>query len=171
MKAASTTQEAGAAQQEQAAGGNDAEELGEGHISGNLTQDPELRYTPTGRAVTKMRLAYSQRVKNPGTNRWEDGPPEYYDIDVWGKQGENCAEAFIRGDRVVAVGTWFRRSWTTRDGEQRTSVTLTARDIGPSCLFRQVSINRTRRSGPPMSAAPPSTEPPPDDTEPEDLPF
>lgn len=135
--------------------------LGEGHISGNLTADPELRFTPTGRAVAKLRVAYAPRVKDEANNRWIDGEVQYYDIDVWGKQGENCVEYLQRGDRIVAVGEWYMRNWETREGEARTSVTLTARDIGPSMLFRAVSVNRSGRTGPPMGGPPPPAEPMP----------
>lgn len=144
--------------------------LGEGHISGNLTQDPELRFTPTGRAVAKLRVAYSQRVKDPATGQWRDGEPQFYDIDVWGKQGENCAEALQRGDRIVAVGEWFRRHWQTREGEARTSVTLTARDIGPSMLFKLAAVARWQKTGPPTAGPPPEDAPPPDEPPPGDEP-
>lgn len=145
--------------------------LGEGHISGNLTHDPELRFTPTGRAVAKLRVAYSQRVKDPATGQWQDGEPQFYDIDVWGKQGENCAEALQRGDRIVAVGEWFRRHWETREGERRTSVSLTARDIGPSMLFKLAAVARWQKTGPPTAGPPPMDAPPPDDAPPDEPPF
>jgi len=145
--------------------------LGEGHISGNLTQDPELRFTPTGRAVAKLRVAYSQRAKDPATGQWHDGEPQFYDIDVWGKQGENCAEALQRGDRVVACGEWFRRHWETRDGEKRTSVSLTARDIGPSMLFKLAAVARWQKTGPPVAGPPPNDVPPPDEPPQEEPPF
>lgn len=144
--------------------------LGEGHISGNLTQDPELRFTPTGRAVAKLRVAYSQRVKDPATGQWRDGEPMFYDVDVWGRQGENCAEALQRGDRIVAVGEWFRRHWTTRDGESRQSVTLTARDIGPSMLFKLAAVARWQKTGPPTAGPPPQDAPPPSDADAPDEP-
>lgn len=119
-----------------------AEDLGEGHIMGNLTQDPELRFTPTGRAVARLRLAYTPRAKNPETGRWADGETEFYDLQVWGKQGERCAEFLRRGDRVVAAGTYTRRTWQGRDGLDHQTVELTVKDIGPSMLFRGVQVNR-----------------------------
>jgi single-strand DNA-binding protein len=134
--------------------------LGEGHVSGNLTQDPELRFTPTGRAVVKLRVAYSQRIKDSGSGQWRDGEPTFYDVDVWGKQGENCAEALQRGDRIVACGEWFRRTWQTRDGEPRQSVSLTARDIGPSLLFKLAAVARWQTSGPPKATMPAHDAPP-----------
>jgi len=120
------------------------EEVGEGHIMGNLTQDPELRFTPTGRAVTKLRLAWTPRIKNQTTGKYHDGPTEYYDLDVWGGQGERCAELLQRGDRVVAAGTWTKRTWEDREGNERQSYSLTARDIGPSLLFRGATVDRAK---------------------------
>lgn len=122
------------------------EEMGEGHIMGNLTQDPELRYTPTGRAVTRLRLAWTPRVKNPQTSTYHDGPTEYYDLDVWGAQGERCAELLQRGDRVVAAGTWTKRTWEDKEGNEREAYSLTARDIGPSLLFRGAAVDRTKKA-------------------------
>lgn len=122
------------------------EQLGEGHISGNIVFDPELRYTATGRAVVKLRIAYAPRVKNPDTNEWRDGPPEYYDLDIWGKQAEHVVEHLIRGDRIVAIGAWTKRTWTDREGQERTSYSLTVRDIGPSLLFREVTVHRPVKS-------------------------
>lgn len=139
--------------------------LGEGHVSGNLTQDPDIRFTPTGRAVAKLRVAYSPRIKDPATNTWRDGEPTFYDVDVWGKQGENCAEALQRGDRIVACGEWFRRTWETREGERRTSVSLTARDVGPSLLFKLAAVARWQKTGPPTGTMPTHDAPPPTDAD------
>ena len=66
--------------------------LGMGSLAGNLTADPELRYTSTGRAVCKMRIAYTPRQQNPETNNWVDGPAQFFDVTAWGKLGEHCAE-------------------------------------------------------------------------------
>lgn len=120
------------------------EDLGEGHVMGNLTDDPELRFTGTGRAVARLRVAYTPRVKDDASGRWKDGDTEFYDINAWGPQGERCAEHLQRGDRVVATGTWTKRKWEDREGKERESVELTARDIGPSLLFRGAAIVRER---------------------------
>lgn len=122
------------------------EELGDGYIVGNLTEDPELRFTPTGRAVAKLRVAYTTRVKDTDTGRWADGDTEFYTVTVWGQQGEHCAEHLQRGDRIVAAGTWTKRFWTSREGEARESVELTARDVGPSLLFRGAIVKRSDRT-------------------------
>lgn len=148
-------------------------QLGAGYVMGNLCEDPELRFTPTGRAVCKLRVAYSPRYKDEDTGKWADGDPQFYTVNVWGQQGEHCAEALMRGDRIVAAGSWSERTWETREGESRKSVELTAQDIGPSMLFRLAKVQRTKRStqadftqpaGPPMADGPS-----PDDTgDPED---
>lgn len=124
-----------------------SEDLGEGHIMGNLTADPELRYTPSGRAVTKLRVAWTPRLKNQSTGAYYDGPTEYYDLDVWGQQGERCAELLVKGDRIVATGSWTRRTWKDKDEQERQAHSLTARDIGPSLLFRGAQVDRTKPSG------------------------
>ena len=122
------------------------EDMGEGHIQGNLTEDPELRFTATGRAVAKLRIAYAPRIKRDTDGKWVDGETEFYTINVWGQQGEHCAEALLRGDRIVASGRWVRRYWTDREGQERESVELTAQDIGPSLLFRQAVVVRANRT-------------------------
>lgn len=130
------------AKQEGPPANTEVEDLGPGHIMGNLCDDPELRYTPSGRAVTKIRLAYRDRIKDPKTDKWSDGPPEFYTLNVWGNQAERCAEVLARGDRVVAAGSWSRRPWIDREGQARESVELTVKDIGPSLLFRSAEIER-----------------------------
>lgn len=121
------------------------EDLGEGHIQGNLTEDPELRFTSTGRAVVKLRVAYTPRIKDTDTNRWTDGETEFYTVNVWGGQAERCAEALLRGDRVVASGRWSKRHWEDREGQEREAVELTAQDVGASLLFRQAVVVRTQQ--------------------------
>ncbi len=121
--------------------------LGKGHVMGNLTGDPELRYTPSGRAVVRLRLAYTPRVQDGDSGQWSDGPTEYYDVQAWGAQAENAAECLVRGDRVVAAGTWAERTWEDHKGNERKTVELTAQDLGASLLFRRVRIDRSKRTG------------------------
>lgn len=121
--------------------------LGDGHIMGNLTADPELRYTPSGRAVVTLRAAYTARVQNRDTGAWQDSEPEFYTIQAWGQQAENAAECLQRGDRIVAAGTWQREEYAKRDGTPGEAIRLVARDLGASMLFRQVHITRTSRRG------------------------
>ncbi len=136
-----------ARQRDQARDQDDRKDLGDGWLSGNLTTDPELRYTPTGRAVCNLRVAHTPRVKDDDTGKWGDGDTVFYNVTVWGQACENCAETLRKGDRVVVGGQWYERTWETTEGEQRTSVEMTARDIGPSLLFLAAVIKRTKRGG------------------------
>lgn len=120
---------------------------GPGSVSGNLTADPDLRFTASGRAVSNLRVAYSERVRNPQTQEWEDSDPAFYDVTCWGQLAENTAEHLQRGDRVVAEGRWTETEWTDKDGVVRTKIVLTARDLGPSMLFRGARVQRPDRSG------------------------
>lgn len=122
------------------------EDLGDGWVSGNLGRDPEMRFTPTGQAVTNFSLARTERVKNQESGIWEDGPVTWYRVTVWGAQGERCAERLQRGDRVIVGGRVSRRTWQAKDGEKRTGLEITARDIGPSLLRFDVRIMRAERS-------------------------
>ena len=109
---------------------------GPGSISGNLTKDPDLRYTPTGRAVASIRIAHSVRVQDGRTGNWADGPTTYYDVTVWGTLAENVCEVLQRGDRIVAEGRWTANRWTDKAGEQQERIVLTADDLGPSMKYR-----------------------------------
>jgi single-strand DNA-binding protein len=120
-------------------------DLGEGYVSGNLTFDPELRYTPTGRAVCSLRVAETPRIKND-EGQWVDGETEFHSLDVWGPMGENCAEVFQKGDRIIAFGNWQQRFWIASDDEERSVTEMNVREIGPSLLFRIAKIDRTQRS-------------------------
>lgn len=109
---------------------------GKGSVAGNLTDDPELRYTANGKPVVKLRVATADRIRDDRTGDWKDCPTAFYTINCWGTLAENCAEVLFKGDRVVAEGTWWERSWDGNDGEVKTVVELTARDLGPSMMFR-----------------------------------
>jgi len=124
-------------------------DLEEGALSGNLTRDPELRFTPEGRGVATMRLAETERVYNEQTQQWGDGQTQFYDVTAWGDMAVNCSEVLIKGDRVAVVGKWQKQEWTADDGEQKTKLVLVARDIGPSLLFYPATIQRDKRKGQP----------------------
>lgn len=160
-----------AGQQAKPADANPRESLGDGHISGNLTADPELRYTPTGRAVCRLRVAYTPRVLDPESSRWADGETEFYSLDAWGQQGENAAEHLQRGDRIVACGQWQRRTYEDTEGATRSVIEMQVRDLGPSLLFRGAKVQRNQRAGaqPPGLASHP-VPPPTDADAPEDVP-
>jgi len=103
-------------------------------IIGNLTKDPELRFTPSGDAVASMRVAVNERIKD-GTE-WKDGEPSFYEVKVWRNLAEQAAASLQKGQRVVVVGKMKIETYTTKDGEQRTSTVITADEIGESIRFR-----------------------------------
>lgn len=109
---------------------------GPGSVSGNLTRDPELRYTDDGIPVANFGLAYSERVFDRQADKWTDGETEFYEVQAWRTLAENAVNCLGKGDRVVAEGRWTELAWTDKEGQQRTRVVLTARDMGPSLLYR-----------------------------------
>lgn len=137
------SKQAPAKQQEKPA--NERVTLGPGALSGNLTADPELRYTPSGRAVCQLRVAVSERRQDPDTGKWIDGPTEFFNVTCWGTLAENCAEHLLRGMRVVGEGTWAEEKWTSKEGEIRTTMVLTARDLGPSMIFYGARVLKPER--------------------------
>lgn len=116
--------------------------LGPGSLGGTLCADPELRFTQNGKSLCKVRIAVQDRTLDPGSSKWVDGPAQYIDITCWGGQAERVTEALQKGDRVVVNGIWQESQWKGRDGEWHTSKSMTARDIGPSLMFRGARVLR-----------------------------
>ena len=110
-------------------------------LVGNLTRDPELRYTPGGTAVASFGLAVNRRIQNRQTNEWEDRP-SYFDIVCYGSLGENAAESLGKGSRVLVTGRLEQRSWETGEGERRSKVEVVADEVGPSLRWATVDITR-----------------------------
>ncbi len=106
-------------------------------VIGNLTKDPDLRFTPSGDAVASMRVAVNERIKDGA--EWKDGEPSFYEVKVWRKLAEQAAESLQKGQRIVVVGKMKIETYTTKDGEQRSSVVITADEIGESIRFRTVT--------------------------------
>lgn len=121
------------------------DDRGPGSVAGNLTADPELRFTPAGRAVASMRVAVSERIRDDRTGEWKDGQTAYYDISAWGNLAENAVEQLRKGDRIVAEGRWTSSMWEDREGNVKEKVFLTARDLGPSMMFRAARVVRPAR--------------------------
>lgn len=94
-------------------------------LVGNLTRDPELRHTPSGTAVCSLRLAVNTRRKDPASGQWTE-KPNYFDITVWGQQGENCAQYLAKGRRVGIQGRLEWREWEAQDGGKRQAVEVIA---------------------------------------------
>ena len=101
-------------------------------IVGNLTRDPELRYTPNGAALVKFGVAVSRRVKDDATGQWKDAETSFFDVTAWRSLAENVAESLTQGARVVVVGRLRTNSWETPEGEKRSVVEIEAEEIGPS---------------------------------------
>lgn len=125
-----------AAQQEARKQQQANEDKGPGSVAGNLTKDPELRYTANGRAVCNLRVASSERVRNEQTGQWEDGPTAFYDVQCWGNLAENVTEHLAKADRIVAEGRWMQTTYEDGEGKPQERVYLQARDLGPSMIFR-----------------------------------
>lgn len=115
-------------------------------ITGNLTDDPELRYTPNGAAVVKFRVAVNRRFKDEAGN-WKDGETSYFTVNAWRTLAENVAETLSRGTRVLVAGRLQMRSWETQEGDKRTVVEIEADEIGPSLRWATAKVERQSRSG------------------------
>jgi single-strand DNA-binding protein len=114
-------------------------------LVGNLTDDPELRFTAQGAAVANFRIAVSKRIKDPQTNEWKDGDTSFFRINVWRQLAENVAESLTRGTRVVVTGTLKMRQWETQEGEKRSVVEVEATEVGPSLKWATAKIEKTSR--------------------------
>lgn len=116
-------------------------------VVGNITGDPELRFTPSGAAVANFTIASTARTFDKQTNEWKDGEALFLRCSVWRQAAENVAESLQRGTRVVAQGRLTARSYETREGEKRTVMELEVDEIGPSLKFATAKVTRTTRSG------------------------
>jgi single-strand DNA-binding protein len=115
-------------------------------IIGNLTSDPELRFTPSGAAVANFTIASTPRTLDKASGQWKDGEALFMRCTIWRQAAENVAESFRRGDRVIAFGRMEQRSFETREGDKRTVVELTVDEIGPSVKFHPAKSQRPDRS-------------------------
>ena len=116
-------------------------------VVGNLVDDPELRFTPSGAAVANFRIASTPRTFDRQTNEWKDGDALFLSCSVWRQAAENVAESLQRGMRVVVQGRLKQRSYETREGEKRTVVELEVDEVGPSLAFATAKVTRASRSG------------------------
>ena len=114
-------------------------------VEGNLTTDPRLHYTPAGKPVTNLRIAVSARRKDRTTGDYQDTPPLFVDVTVWGPTAENTAESLHTGDRVVVAGATHIEAWADAAGEQRTSYVLDADAIGVSLRYATATPVKARR--------------------------
>jgi single-strand DNA-binding protein len=116
-------------------------------VIGNLTADPELRFTPSGAAVANFTVASTPRTFDRQTNEWKDGEALFLRCNIWREAAENVAESLTRGARVVVSGRLKQRSFETREGEKRTVVELEVDEIGPSLKYATAKVNKASRSG------------------------
>jgi single-strand DNA-binding protein len=116
-------------------------------VVGNLVDDPELRFTPSGAAVANFRIASTPRTFDKQSNEWRDGDALFLSCSVWRQAAENVAESLQRGMRVVVQGRLKQRSYETREGEKRTVIELEVDEVGPSLTFATAKVTRASRSG------------------------
>jgi single-strand DNA-binding protein len=122
-------------------------------IVGNLTRDPELRYTPNGQAVASFTVASTPRFMDRTTNEWKDGDSLFLPCTVWRQAAENAAETLTRGMRVIVNGRLRQRSYETKEGEKRTVYEVEVDEVGPSLRNASAKVTRSQRSSAPAAAA------------------
>ncbi|WP_108720341.1 single-stranded DNA-binding protein [Miniimonas sp. S16] len=120
-------------------------------VIGNLTADPELRFTPSGAAVANFTVASTPRAYDRQSGEWRDGDTLFMRCSLWREAAENVAESLTKGTRVIASGRLVQRSYETREGEKRTVVELQVDEIGPSLRYATARVTRAQRGPSPSS--------------------
>ncbi len=144
-------------------------------LVGNITRDPELRFTPSGQANATFGLAVNRRWQNRQTNEWEEAV-SFFNVVCWREMAENASQSLAKGSRIIVTGRLEQRSWQTQEGDKRSVIEVVADEIGPSLRWATAEIQRNERRSPADDAAPApvgaggskpaETEPPPYDEEP-----
>jgi single-strand DNA-binding protein len=116
-------------------------------VIGNLTADPELRFTPSGAAVANFTVASTPRIFDRQSSEWKDGEALFLRCNIWREAAENVAESLTRGSRVIVTGRLKQRSFETREGEKRTVFEVEVDEIGPSLRYATAKVNKASRSG------------------------
>lgn len=116
-------------------------------IIGNLTDDPELRFTPNGVAVAKFTVASASRFLDKQTNEWKDGQATFLQCSVWRQYAENVAESLTKGTRVIVSGRLKQRSYETNQGEKRTVFEVDVEDVGPALRYATAKVSKVTRGG------------------------
>ncbi|MGZ4651476.1 MAG: single-stranded DNA-binding protein [Kineosporiaceae bacterium] len=116
-------------------------------VVGNLTADPELRFTPSGAAVANFTVASTPRTFDKASNEWKDGEALFLRCSIWRQAAENVAESLQKGMAVIVQGRLKQRSYETKEGEKRTVYELDVDEVGPSLKWATAKINRTQRGG------------------------
>jgi single-strand DNA-binding protein len=115
-------------------------------LIGNLVDDPELRFTPSGAAVAKFRVASTPRYLDKATNEWKDGESLFLQCNIWRQAAENVAESLTKGMRVILTGRLKQRSYETKEGEKRTVFEVEVDEVGPSLRNATAKVTRTQRA-------------------------
>ena len=116
-------------------------------VIGNITGDPELRFTPSGAAVANFTVASTPRAFDRQSNEWKDGETLFMRCSVWRDAAENVAESLQRGTRVIVSGRLKSRSYETKEGEKRTVIEMEVDEVGPSLRYATAKVNKTQRGG------------------------
>jgi single-strand DNA-binding protein len=116
-------------------------------VIGNLVDDPELRFTPSGAAVANFRIASTPRTFDRQTNEWKDGDALFLSCAVWRQYAENVAESLTKGMRVIVTGRLKSRQYETREGEKRTAMEIDVEEVGPALRYATAKVNRAARGG------------------------
>lgn len=131
-------------------------------VVGNLTADPDLRFTATGAAVANFTIASTPRSYDKQSGEWKDGDPLFMRCSIWKEAAENVTESLSRGTRVIATGRLRQRSYETKEGEKRTTVELEVDEIGPALRYATARVSRNSRDSQPQKRSDPwaDEEPP-----------
>jgi single-strand DNA-binding protein len=116
-------------------------------IIGNITRDPELRFTPTGQATTNFGVAVNRRWQNRQTQEWEE-QVSFFDVVCWQSLADNVADSLNKGARVIVTGRLDQRSWETQEGEKRSKVEIVADEVGPSLRWASAKVEKNQRKAP-----------------------
>ncbi len=114
-------------------------------VLGNITRDPELRFTPSGTAVASFGLAVNRNIQNKNSGEWET-QVDFFNVTAWYKLAENCAESLSKGDRVLVSGRLSQDSWESKDGQKRSTVKIIANVIAPSLEFASCRLEKNPRA-------------------------
>ena len=115
-------------------------------ICGNITKDPELRFTPGGNAVASFSIAVNRSVRDKNTNEWVDEGAEFFNIVTWFRLAENCAESLKKGDRVIVSGRLSQRSWEDKEGQKKYVTEIVANNVGVSLEFASCDIRKNPKT-------------------------
>ena len=129
-------------------------------LVGNVTRDPELRFTNNGQATASFGLAVNRRWQNRQTQEWEE-QVSFFDVVCWREMAENVAESITRGSRIVVTGRLEQRSWETQDGDKRSKIEVVADEIGPSLRWATAQVTKNERSAGSGGGRPAPTRPTP----------